>query len=67
LGGQTTTQPKFTAITKNSDGSITIQWTGGGTLQTASAVTGPWQDVTGATSPYNLKTTSALSFERLKQ
>jgi hypothetical protein len=34
-----------------SGGNITITWTGGGTLQSASAVTGPWTGVPGKTSP----------------
>jgi hypothetical protein len=62
-----TATPQFTSITKSADGSITIQWTGGGTLQAGAAVTGPWQDVTGATSPYNFKPTSAVLFGRIKQ
>jgi hypothetical protein len=43
--------PEITGISMNANGSITIQWTGGGTLQAAPALTGPWQNVS-ATSPY---------------
>ncbi|MBI2949137.1 MAG: discoidin domain-containing protein, partial [Verrucomicrobia bacterium] len=43
---------KFTKIARNADGTITLEWTGGGTLEAATSVTGPWQAVTGATSPY---------------
>jgi len=57
---------KFTKFAKNADGSITIEWTGGGTLQAAGAVTGPWQDVPGAASPYTFKPTGAALFGRIK-
>jgi len=60
-------QPKFTKFTKNADGSITIEWTGGGTLQAAASVTGPWQDVPGATSPYNVKPAPGALFGRIKK
>jgi len=49
-----TEAPRFTGIQRNANGSITITWTGGGTLQSAASVTGPWQDVAGATSPFTL-------------
>ena len=58
---------KFDSIAKNADGTITIKWTGGGTLQTAAAVNGPWQDVSGAPSPYTLTPTAAMTFGRIKQ
>jgi hypothetical protein len=45
--------PEFTAVTKNTDGSITLTWTGSGTLQvTADIGSGAWTPVAGATSPY---------------
>ncbi len=59
--------PKITGIKKNTDGTITIEWTGGGTLEAAPAVTGPWQDVTGATSPYTFTPTTAMLFGRIRQ
>ncbi|HOU87883.1 MAG TPA: lectin-like protein [Verrucomicrobiota bacterium] len=43
-------KPEIT-VTKNTDGTITISWTNGGTLQAATSILGPWQDVTD-TSPY---------------
>jgi hypothetical protein len=61
------TAPQFTGITKAADGSITITWTGVGTLEAAPAVTGPWQAVTGATSPYTFKPTTPALFGRIKQ
>jgi hypothetical protein len=57
---------KFTSIVKNADGTITIQWDGGGTLQAAEAVTGPWQDVT-STSPFTVTPTQQILFGRIKK
>jgi hypothetical protein len=46
-------RPEFTSIVKNTDGTITVTWTGGGTLQvTTDLGSGQWQDVAGAASPY---------------
>jgi hypothetical protein len=61
--------PKFTSIKLNGDGTITVDWTGGGTLQMATAVTGPWQDVVGATSPvtFNPATYGPRLFGRIKR
>jgi hypothetical protein len=43
-------RPRITAITRAANGSITVTWTGGGQLEAAAAVTGPWQAVAGATT-----------------
>jgi len=61
--------PKFGTVTINANGSISIQWTGTGTLQTATSVTGPWTDVTGATSPFNYTPPAGetMRFVRIKQ
>ncbi len=59
-------QPEFTGITLEGD-TLTITWDGGGTLQSAPAVTGPWTDVDGAASPYQTTATGAAAFYRLKQ
>jgi hypothetical protein len=66
-GGGGAAPPEITSVARNSDGSITITWSGGGTLQAATAVTGPWQDVTGATSPYNFKPSGPVLFGRVRQ
>ena len=58
---------EFTSIKRNTDGTITIEWTGGGTLQTSASVASGWQDVTGATSPYTFTPTSAQLFGRIKK
>jgi hypothetical protein len=61
--------PKFTSMTKNADGTVTVAWKGGGTLQAAPAITGPWEDVPGATSPYTLNPaqTGPMLFGRIKK
>jgi len=56
--------PVTVAIAKTTAG-VDITYTG--TLQTANAVTGPFTDVPGATSPYSAKTTSAAAFFRARQ
>jgi hypothetical protein len=58
-------QPEFTNIQLNTDGSITVEWTGGGTLQAAPTVLGPWENVDGATSPYTFTPTSPALFGRI--
>ncbi|MBI2949136.1 MAG: hypothetical protein HYY23_15960, partial [Verrucomicrobia bacterium] len=58
---------KFTKIARNADGTITLEWTGGGTLEAATSVTGPWQAVTGATSPYKFTPSGAQQFGRIRQ
>jgi hypothetical protein len=67
IGTVTAPSAKFTGISKNANGSLTLEWVGGGTLQAAPAVTGPWQDVPGATSPYTLTPTEAATFGRIRQ
>lgn len=59
--------PQITGLSKTADGSLVLTWTGGGTLQAAASVLGPWQDVTGATSPYTFKPTSPMLFGRVRQ
>lgn len=43
-------QPTLQGISRNAEGQVVIQYTG--VLQSADVVTGPYSDVTGATSPY---------------
>lgn len=47
-----TEPPAFTKTTLNANGSVTIEWTGGGSLEAAPSLTGPWAPVPGAASPY---------------
>lgn len=35
-------------------GALTITWTGAGTLQTADSISGPWTEVSGASSPHSV-------------
>jgi hypothetical protein len=47
-------------------GQLRLEWTGG-TLQSSTNVAGPWNDVSGATSPHLTPTTNAAQFFRVKQ
>lgn len=47
-----TTEMRFLPPTV-SGGQINLNWTGGGTLETAPSITGPWTEVQGATTPYS--------------
>jgi hypothetical protein len=49
------------------DGQVVITWQGGETLQGANAVTGPWTDIAGATSPYSEAPEGDYTFYRLMQ
>ncbi len=46
----TTDPPRITAITRAANGAITVTWTGGGQLEAAATLAGPWAPVTGATT-----------------
>lgn len=61
--------PRITSIKVNPDGTITIEWTGGGTLQYTGSLTPPvtWVDATGATSPYTFTPPAAVLFGRVQQ
>jgi hypothetical protein len=60
-------QPQFTKVQMNPNGTITVEWTGGGTLQTAPTVTGPWTDVAGATSPVTVTPDQPALFGRIRK
>jgi len=62
-----TDQPRITRIVENADGTITVEWAGGGTLQAATSILGPWQDVTGATSPYTFTPEAPIMFGRIRR
>jgi hypothetical protein len=57
-------RPEFTSIEKQGD-SVVLQWTGPGTLQEATKVTGPWTSIPTATSPHELSANLATHFFRL--
>ncbi len=44
-----------------------LSWTGGGTLQSAPALPGPWNDAANQSNPQALAATNAAEFYRLKQ
>jgi hypothetical protein len=48
------------------DGSVTLSWTGGGTLQTAPTISGPWTDATSQANPQVVPTSGSSSFWRVK-
>jgi hypothetical protein len=66
-GGGSTTPLAFSSIVRNANGSITLTWTGGGTLQSSASIQGPWTDVAGATSPLTLTPDQASQFARLRR
>ena len=47
-----TERPMFTKTTLNANGTLTLEWTGGGVLQAAPTINGPWAPIAGATSPF---------------
>jgi hypothetical protein len=58
--------PQITSIVRNANGSITITYSGG-TLQAAPAITGPFTDVAGATSPFTFTPDQPMLFGRVRQ
>jgi hypothetical protein len=58
---------QFGPVIKNADNTLTFSWSGGGTLQSATSVSGPWTDLTSATSPYKAPVTGSALFLRIKQ
>ena len=56
---------KITKWQRNANGSFTLEWVGGGVLQWAPDVGGPWTDVPTATSPHTLTPTDNIQFERI--
>ena len=63
-GPEAVANPKLTLV-RVADGAQ-INWTGGGTLQSASEVTGPWTNETGLASGAKLTTTATRKFYRVK-
>jgi hypothetical protein len=62
--------PKFTSITRNAQtGAITVVWEGGGKLEAAASILGPWQEVTEASSPYTFTPNPAqpILFGRIRR
>jgi hypothetical protein len=60
---------QFTAI-QSSGTNVVLQWTGAGTLQDATSLTGPWTDLVdpnGAFSPYTIPVSAPAKFYRMRQ
>ena len=53
-------------ITHNGDGTVTINWTGNGTLQESSVVTGGWSNSLNQTKPQTRPVTGNAAFFRLQ-
>jgi hypothetical protein len=58
--------PVVIHIRMNAEGTITVDWNHGGTLQTAPTLLGTWQDVRGVTSPYTFIGTAQILFLRVR-
>ena len=63
VGGTT---PQFTKVTLNPDGSLTLEWTGGGTLETVGSLGGAWEIISGATSPKTVPTGAPAAYYRVR-
>jgi hypothetical protein len=64
--GAPTDTPKFTSI-KLLGGDVVVEWTGGGTIEAADDITGPWAAVAGATNAFKIPASSVRKFTRIKQ
>ena len=62
-----TPAPKVTLSISRQGNTLTITWTGGGTVQAADDVAGPWADVTDSSNPYTPATSAAKKFYRVRQ
>ncbi len=56
--------PVFRSIQREGQTAV-LEWVGQGTLQWSEEVTGPWEDISGATSLYTVRTDSAKRFFRI--
>jgi PKD repeat protein len=74
VGADTLTRPNYIVVTNLppviitiliSSNQVQLTWQAG-TLQSARQVTGPYMDISGATSPYRVPTSSATQFFRVK-
>ena len=62
-----TTQPPVFDIPKLSGGNVTISWTGSGTLQEATDLSGPWTQSPSQNNPQSVAATGPRKFYRLHQ
>ncbi|MHC1765301.1 MAG: LamG-like jellyroll fold domain-containing protein [Verrucomicrobiia bacterium] len=61
-----TSEVKFTQVSL-AGGQVTIAWEGTGTLEEATAVTGPWTTAASQTNPQTIAATGAGKFYRVRQ
>jgi hypothetical protein len=64
--GPPPTGPKFNPVSLTG-GQLTIGWTGTGTLEEATAVTGPWTASASQTNPQTVSATTGNKFYRIRQ
>ena len=62
-----TEPPAFTKTTLNANGSVTVEWTGGGALEAAPSINGPWTAVPGASSPFTFTPDQPALFGRIRR
>ena len=67
LGAAAPVELKITNWQRNANGSFTMAWVGGGVLQVATDVKGPWTDVATAASPFTFTPTGTIQFGRIKR
>ena len=60
------TAPKFNTPTLQG-GNLVLSWSGAGTLQQASALTGPWSNAPSQANPQNVPPTGSGLFFRISQ
>ena len=60
-------QVRITSIVNNGDGTLTVTWEGGGVLEAAPSITGPWGEIEGATSPFTFEATESMLFGRIRK
>jgi len=65
LNTQPDVAPRLTVT--QSGANVVITWSGGGTLQSATALSGAWADVPGAASSYTTPASDAMRFFRVRQ
>jgi hypothetical protein len=49
-----------------SGNAIVLEWEGGGSLQTAPAITGPWSEVSGASSGVQIEASTGEAYYRVR-
>ena len=65
IEGEEVVAPAELAINRSGPNAATISWVGGGTLQEADSILGPWQSVQNPSNPYAIQITGARKFYRV--